>query len=321
MWDEFFYFSKSERRAIFFLLAFIVICLSIAIFVPEKEPEWSEEDKAAIEDIKRFVANLKTLDEEDSIRFSEMYSRPLQKQTVELSAFEPNLADSNQLLRLGLPRFIVRNILKYRAAGGKFRTADDFSRIYGLSEETFQDLKPYIYISEAFQRKAEATAHEKPVAVQQDSAASARGIVLKQFPKVEKYPEGTKVALNDADTTELKKIPGIGSGIARAIVAYREKLGGFYETAQLRDIAYVSEEMLQWFTLGNSPIRPLYVNRASLERLRAHPYLNFYQAKVIVEHRRKQGKIKSLSQLSLYEEFTEKDLERLSPYLSFSEEE
>ena len=47
------------------------------------------------------------------------------------------------------------------------------------------------------------------------------------------------------------------------------------------------------------------------------PYLNFYQSKVIVEHRKKYGKLKSLSQLSLYEEFTEKDFERLSPYISF----
>lgn len=43
----------------------------------------------------------------------------------------------------------------------------------------------------------------------------------------------------------------------------------------------------------------------------------FYQAKVIIEYRRKKGKLKSLSQLSLYEEFTEKDLERLSHYLAF----
>ena len=48
-----------------------------------------------------------------------------------------------------------------------------------------------------------------------------------------------------------------------------------------------------------------------------HPYMDFYKAKVIVEHRRRRGKLTSLAQLSLYEEFTEQDLERLAPYLSF----
>jgi DNA uptake protein ComE-like DNA-binding protein len=46
-----------------------------------------------------------------------------------------------------------------------------------------------------------------------------------------------------------------------------------------------------------------------------HPYINFYQAKVIVEYRKKKGNIKSLKQLSLYEEFTPADFERLEPYV------
>ena len=75
--------------------------------------------------------------------------------------------------------------------------------------------------------------------------------------------------------------------------------------------------MLEWFALGDESIRKLEINKASLEQLRSHPYLNFYQAKAIVEHRRKRGDIKSLSQISLYEEFTEKDLQRLSAYVSF----
>ena len=52
---------------------------------------------------------------------------------------------------------------------------------------------------------------------------------------------------------------------------------------------------------------------------RRHPYLNFYQSRVIVGHRRKYGPIKKLQALSLYEEFTPSDLERLQPYVSFEE--
>ena len=135
--------------------------------------------------------------------------------------------------------------------------------------------------------------------------------------KVFKYPEGTKVDLNRADTTELQQVPGIGSGIARMIVAYRNRLGGFYTVDQLKEIEYVEDGLLKWFTVTTDSIRRIPVNRAGLDRLRNHPYLNFYQAKVIVEYRRKRGKLTSLSQLSLYEEFTEKDLQRLSHYLSF----
>ena len=139
----------------------------------------------------------------------------------------------------------------------------------------------------------------------------------KEYVKAFKYPEGTLVEVNSADTTELKKIPGIGSGIAGGIVRYRERLGGFYALSQLEEVKHVTPELLKWFKLDNDSIRKLEINKASLAKLRAHPYLTFYQAKVIVEHRRKKGQIKSLSQLALYEEFTEKDLERLSAYVSF----
>ena len=140
----------------------------------------------------------------------------------------------------------------------------------------------------------------------------------KEYVKAFKYPEGTLVEVNSADTTELKKIPGIGSGIAGGIVRYRERLGGFYALSQLEEVKHVTPELLKWFKLDNDSIRKLEINKASLNKLRAHPYLTFYQAKVIVEHRRKKGHIKSLSQLALYEEFTEKDLERLSAYISFN---
>lgn len=139
----------------------------------------------------------------------------------------------------------------------------------------------------------------------------------KEYVKAFKYPEGTLVEVNSADTTELKKIPGIGSGIAGGIVRYRERLGGFYALSQLEEVKHVTPELLKWFKLENDSTRKLEINKASLDKLRAHPYLTFYQAKVIVEHRRKKGQIKSLSQLALYEEFTEKDLERLSAYVSF----
>lgn len=35
----------------------------------------------------------------------------------------------------------------YRQKGGRFRKAEDFSRIYGLSSTLFASLRPYIVIS------------------------------------------------------------------------------------------------------------------------------------------------------------------------------
>ena len=303
MWKDFFYYSKSERRAVF-ALSFLIVCLLVAILLaPEKETVIVEEplaenvrtetDKVEADSFQRVVEHR---EKKAVIKKTEAPSRK-----VVLAPFDPNLADSIELLDLGLSPYVARNVLRYREKGGRFRTPESFARIYGLTGDQFETLRPYIRISESFRQKTDTSTY-----VRRDT-----------FAVVYKYPKGTLVDVGVADTTELKKIPGIGSGISKAIVGYRNRLGGFYSLEQLREVRFVTPEMMEWFKLDSISIRPLPVNRAGLDRLRNHPYLNFYQAKVILEHRKKHGEIKSLSQLSLYEEFTEKDLKRLSVYFSF----
>lgn len=301
MWKDFFYFSKKERRGIVFLLGMIVTIIGIWLVSPYLIEESDKDtNQESFEEMERFLAGIKIIEQQRNASFKK---KEVVKRKVVLAPFEPNLADSIEFLQLGLPSFIAHNIIRYRQAGGKFATAEAFSRIYGITEEQFHTLEPYIYISESFQKKPDTLRYAK--VEKRDTLAFY------------KYPEGTLVDLNRADTTELKKIPGIGIGIARAIVAYRDLLGGFYDVAQLQELKWVTSDIQRWFKVENCPIHRINANKASLDRLRAHPYINYYQARVIVEFRRKKDKLKSLSQLSLYEEFAEKDLERLSHYLTF----
>ena len=198
-------------------------------------------------------------------------------------------------------------------------TATDSAEWKKLESETHYQWK-YQKKDSFPKKKKEPLAYQPNVRKTQrkDTVKQRQSLPKKEYVKAFKYPEGTLVDVNSADTTELKKIPGIGSGIAGSIVRYRERLGGFYALSQLEEVKHVTPELLRWFKLGNDSIRKVEINKAGLDKLRAHPYLNFYQAKIIVEHRRRKGQIKSLSQLALYEEFTEKDLERLSAYISFN---
>jgi len=140
------------------------------------------------------------------------------------------------------------------------------------------------------------------------------------FPKIEKLTEGTTLELNSADTTDLVKIPGIGPAFARRIVAYRDRLGGYHRVEQLQEVYGMYEELyvriLPFLQIDAQNIKPIYVNRFSLDRLKNHPYLNFYQAKAILEIRKKKGTISSVEELKLLEEFTDDDWIRILPYFS-----
>ncbi len=141
------------------------------------------------------------------------------------------------------------------------------------------------------------------------------------YPKVEKWPQGTVVELNSADTTTLKKVPGIGSVFAKRIIKYRDLLGGFYSVEQLGEVYGIDEEryeaMKSWFSVDLSAIRQLFVNQLSAKELASHPYISYKQARIIEKMIRKKGKLQGWEDLSLLEEFPEHEQQRLQYYLLF----
>ena len=128
---------------------------------------------------------------------------------------------------------------------------------------------------------------------------------------------GAHINLAHADTTMLKKVPGIGSGWAKAIVAYGERLVGYVAVGQLREIEGFPVELLPFFEVRNIQTKRLNLNTLSVSQLRRHPYINFYMARQIVEYRRLKGRLNSLSQLRLLKDFPPDVIERLQPYVCF----
>lgn len=303
MWKDFFYYSKTERRGIIVLFVLIIgVGIASRIYLANStQEEVNPADPAKFEqEYADFIASIREV--EQSKKKSKKQWKPSIEREITLSSFDPNTADSATFLRLGLPSWMAKNILRYRSKQGKFRHPEDFKKIYGLTEEQYQTLRPYICIPEDV--------------VEKDTIQ----LLITQKEKrdsVFKYPPGTIIDLNNADTTELKKIPGIGIGIARMIINYRKQLGGFYKIEQLKEINLKAEKLRPWFSIDESQTLRINLNRASLQRMMHHPYINFYQAKIIVEYRKNKGKLQDLKQLSLYEEFTPDDMERLHPYVCY----
>ena len=132
-----------------------------------------------------------------------------------------------------------------------------------------------------------------------------------------KYNQLVQVDLNKADTNQLKKIPGIASYRASQIVRYRESLGGFVSIEQVMESCTLPDEVLDWFCLTHTQTRKININKASVQAMRKHPYISFYQARAIYERRYAKGDFHSADELLTLKEFTQKDVERLTPYIEF----
>ena len=89
------------------------------------------------------------------------------------------------------------------------------------------------------------------------------------------------------------------------------------ETIERPKASAAIAEAIPYLTVDPKAIRKLHINKLTLSQLRKHPYLNYYQARDIVDYRRLQGPITSLSQLALLKDFTSHDIERLAPYIEY----
>ncbi len=302
MFKEFFYLQKSDRKVIILLL---IVAVVIIVLI-----RWSKQLPLAPESSSETFQKTKdtAVSQHNDAHKWDFSSAP--SPSVHLTPFDPNTADAIQLLSLGLTEWQVKSLLKYRAKGGVFRQPADFARLYGLTQKQFKQLQPYIRISDDYRPAAELFAHqEKTTDYQRDTV---------KFPI--KLKEGAHVLLNTADTSVLKKIPGIGSYFARQIVAYRNRLGGYSSVSQLAEIDDFPSETLSFFQLSADDanrIRKLNLNKLTLNELKRHPYISFYQARAIVDYRRLHGALHSLDDLKLLNDFSEEKIRQLQPYVEF----
>ena len=246
-----------------------------------------------------------------------------EQNSEELFCFDPNTADSTTLLKLGLRPWQVRNIYKYRSHGGIYKKPEDFARLYGLSAHKYKQLLPYIRIAEEYSMSAAEYVKRYNTSYNnsRENNYEKKGVVYEEKAARPDYQRkisiGEHITLNTADTTQLKRVPGIGSGYSKAIIRYGERLGGYVSVDQLDEIEGFPTETKQFFIIDNPTPHKLNVNTMTLSELKRHPYINFYQAKAITDYRRIHGHISSLQQLSTSPDFPETAIKRLLPYVAY----
>ena len=291
MMREFFYLQKSDRKVVLALLVVIVIALGVILFT-------SSPSTSGISRTSRKAS---------FARKASNSSLPTRQ--VERFPFDPNTADSSQLRRLGLQTWQIRNIYKFRAAGGIYRKSLDFAKLYGLTVKEYRELEPYIRISSDYLPAATLVKEDATVTAKHDTA------LVRRYPQ--KINGTAHVVLNTADTTELMMVPGIGPYFARKIVQYGQRLGGYVSVDQLDEIEDFPTEAKRFLVVEGATPQKLNVNKLTLNELKRHPYINFYQAKDITDYRRLHGPLHSLNDLRLSRDFPPEVIARLLPYIEF----
>lgn len=116
--------------------------------------------------------------------------------------------------------------------------------------------------------------------IKQDSLGNIR----KNFKRpVKKYIDSI-IELNTADTNLLKKVKGISPWYAKKIVRFRDRVGGFCEISQLRDVKLregLYEKIYKQFTVDASLVKHFDVDTISFRNLLRNPYFDYKTVKKI----------------------------------------
>ena len=217
--------------------------------------------------------------------------------SVALFNFDPNTLDEQGWRKLGLKDKTISTIKKYLSKGGSFKTASDIHKIYGINPALANKLEPFVRI----ESKATNPQPSKPE------------MAIKPIPK-------SIVDINQSDTAAWIALPGIWPALARRIVLFREKLGGFHSIDQIAETYGLADSVFQQIKprlkLGADQVRKININTLDASQLKLHPYIGWKLANALVKYREAHGLYKTPQDLSQIDLFTPTILSKLIPYLS-----
>lgn len=274
-------FSRGERNGIILLLALgalLVVAPEIYRAMLKPVPSNSPEFYARVDSFFNSLT-LNSPSIEDGPSHSVLHEEFTGVAVAEPFYFNPNHVSADDLVKLGLSPRQAQTVINYRARGGRFRTPEDFAKVYAIDSSTYHRLKPWIRIPVDERVVAPAT----DVAQKPEDSGSA------------------PIDLNTADTLELNKIRGIGRVCARRIVAYRELLGGFHSLHQLTEVYGVKAELVSSLAgqvrVDSTRVKRINLNLVTYDELRKHPYISDYQSKAIIYYRGRRGAFKSIDEI------------------------
>lgn len=287
-------FTKKEQRGVVVLLSLMALCIAILLFY---NPSYPVVDTSNVDGIAKML-DFSTTEEDDAKADEELRgaqplisSSPSAKEPV-LFSFDPNTVSLEELQQLGFSRKQAEIIDRYRASGGRFKETSDFKKMYVVSEKMFSTLESYIVVG------------VEPVVASNPSLVSV-----------------VSIDINIADSATLCKLKGVGGALARRIIAYRQRLGGFIRYEQLLEVwgmDTVRYEQLRPQLSRLSPHVSIKINQVDYETLRRTPYLTNFQARNIIYYRTRMGQIKDLEQLVRERIIEAEHYEKLKEYIDYS---
>lgn len=305
-------FTKKERRGILFVLCLVAFFIAFPFLFPLFIHQKNVDATAFKKQIN--TLEIKQADSTNKIskrNFDEdgyqNYRQPDEKKYYtkqtkgELFLFDPNTLDETGWQRLGIRDKTIATIQNFIKKGGRFYKATDIGKIWGLHPDEVERLIPYVQIQNS-------TPNNYP---------DKKSYETKNYEKPKYAP--SIIDINTADTSALIALPGIGSKLSQRILAFRDKLGGFHKVEQIGETFGLPDSTFQKiksrFSISNTALHQININTATLDEMKAHPYLRYAIANAIMQYRVQHGNYAAVDDIKKIMLITDEIFNKAAPYL------
>ena len=282
-----FVFNKSQRNGIFLLVLIIVILQLVYFFGSSGTPSLTTPDDPELAVFQKKI---------DSIKLARKAG-----DTLRIFPFNPNFLTDYRGYTLGMTVEEIDRLHTFRAEDKWVNSAADFQQVTEVHDTVLDRISKYFRFPEGVTNSRPAVT-SRPAAVNEPSAVN-------------------KQDLNVASVEDLIVVRGIGETLAKRIVNYRNRIGGFIDDIQLKDIYGLNfetrAEVQKFFTVKNAPkVELININSASVLQLSEIPYINYELAREIVNYRLLNEGISNFEELAKIKDFPSEKIDRIALYLT-----
>ena len=282
-WKSYFTFSKSERIGLMFFLIIMGIFLS--------SPYWIGHITSNKNRNSSIEFQLLQIDKDSSTKF--VISNPSSAPALEgraamvlpLRPFNPNTLQEADWIAMGISAKTARTLQRYINKGGRFRSANDLYKIWGMRESDIKRLLPYVQI------ESSTAGIEHGKQTHSNTFTPTQKII---------HP----IEINQADSADWESLPGIGPVLAKRIIRFRTLSRGFQFVEAIKGVYGLSDTVfnnikpyLRISTTRIVPIKKLDINQATVSELQRISLISREVAQAIVLYRQQYGRFESMSDL------------------------
>ncbi len=307
---DYFTFTRKDRIAILVLVLLIFSVWLAPQFIAKKNkiPYPSPADsswRAAVRKLEIRDTGNSYEEKAGYYQYDRSVPRYREQKKGELFFFDPNTLAAAGWEKLGIRAKTISTIQNYLVRGGRFKKPEDLRKIYGLFPDEYERIAPYVTIKST----------EQP-----DFANDKGAVSTENQPDKKPTERYTVIDINSADTAAFIALPGIGSKLAARIVNFRDKLGGFYSVDQVAETFGLPDSTFQKIkkrlALENETIKKININTATLDELKAHPYIRYNLANPLVAYRNEHGPFIKIEDIRKVMAVNDEIYNKVLPYLS-----